>query len=133
MGSRRNLLLVCGAALLCLVTSSTALKAQGTITGKVTGQVSGQPVAGAHVLVLGSSENAVANEAGVYTLRNVRVGNAHIQVLNVGFKTANKTVTVTNGQTTPADFQLVVSIVQLADIVISNTGQVARRIEMGNV
>lgn len=133
MGSRRNLLLVCGAALLCLVTSSTALKAQGTITGKVTGQVSGQPVAGAHVLVLGSSENAVANEAGVYTLRNVRAGNAHIQVLNVGFKTANKTVTVTNGQTTQADFQLAVSIVQLADIVISNTGQVARRIEMGNV
>src|SRR5438552_1798934 len=71
MGSgSMNLLLVCGAALLCLAPSRSLLRAQGTITGKVTAET-GQPVAGAHVLVLGTTAAAVAAEDGKYTITNV--------------------------------------------------------------
>ena len=104
MGSgSRNLLLVCGAALLCLAPSRTLLRAQGTITGKVTAET-GQPVAGAHVLVLGTTAAAVAAEDGKYTITNVRAGNVDVQVLNVGYKSQKKVVNVNNGSITEANF-----------------------------
>jgi TonB-linked SusC/RagA family outer membrane protein len=132
MGSSRNLLLVCGAALLCVVPSRNALHAQGTITGKIIAEGSGQPVAGAHVLVLGTTGSAVAGEDGKYTLQNVRAGNADVQVLNVGYKSQKKAVTVNNGSITEANFVLAVAVTQLADVVISSTGQQVRRVELGN-
>lgn len=129
-----NLLFVAGTAILCIAapTRSAQAQATGTITGQITREGTGQAVAGAHILVLGSAEAAVANEAGQYTLHNVRAGSADVQVLNVGYKPAKKTVSVTGGQTTVADFQLTTSVVQLADVVVSSTGQLARRIELGN-
>ena len=121
-----------GAAILCVAPSRHALRAQGTITGKVTAEVTGRPVAGAHVLVLGSTQASVAGEDGRYTLKNVRAGSVSVQVLSVGYKSAKKSVVVTDGAGTEADFTLAVSIVQLADVVVSTTGQVTRRIELGN-
>ena len=133
MGSRgRNLLLVCGAALFSFVSPGRAAAQGGTITGKVTAEVSGQPIAGAHVLVLGSSVSAVAGEDGRYTLHNVRAGNAELQVLNVGFKTVKKSVGVSAGGTAQVDFVLATAVTQLSDVVVTATGELARRIELGN-
>lgn len=132
MGSgRRNLLLVCGAAL-WLLPARTELRAQGTITGRVTAEGSGQPIAGAHVLVLGTTLAAVAAEDGKYTIPNVRAGNADVQVLNVGFKSVKKVVTVNSGSITEANFVLTVAVTQLADVIVSSTGQLTRRVELGH-
>src|SRR3954463_15384257 len=125
MGSgSRNLLLACGAAaVLSFVPARSVLHAQGTITGKVTAEGSGQPVAGAHVLILGTTTAAVAGEDGKYTLRNVKTGNNEVQVLNVGYKAQKKTVPVNNGSITEADFVLAVAVTQLTDVVVSATGE----------
>ena len=129
----RKLLLASGAALLCVV-PATALSAQGgTVTGKVTAQGAGNPVAGAHVIVVGGQGTAVAGDDGKYTLHNVRAGTVELQALNVGYRPLKKTVTVTEGGTATLDFEMEVSVVKLADVVISATGQAgARRIELGN-
>ena len=60
------------------------LGAQGTITGRITAEGTGQPVAGARIIVLRTSQNAVAGEDGRYIIRNVRPGATDVQVLNVG-------------------------------------------------
>ena len=52
-----------------------------------------------------------------------------MQVLQVGYKSLKKTVTVTNGSTTEANFILAQAVVQLEEIVTTATGQ-QRRVEL---
>src|ERR1043166_2930669 len=128
----RKLLLASGAALLCIV-PATALSAQGgTVTGKVTAQGAGNPIGGAHVIVVGGQGTAVAGDDGKYTLHNVRAGTVELQALNVGYRPLKKTVTVTEGGTATLDFEMEVSVVKLADVVISPTGPAgAARTDLG--
>ena len=58
-----------------------SLAAQGT-TGKIEGTVrdqSGAPIAGAQVLVVGSSYNSTSNEQGYYFINNVPAGTMTVQ------------------------------------------------------
>ena len=121
--------LIGGAA--ALVLFGRPLAAQGTITGRITASGSDQPLAGARVLVLGGTQAAISAEDGKYALRGVASGSVELQVLDVGFQSVKKRATVTSGGVTVADFQLVVALVQLQDVVITATGQ-QRRVELGN-
>ena len=87
--------------------------AQGTITGKVTAEGSGQPIAGAHILVLGSTGAAVAGDDGKYTIHNVRTGNVDVQVLNVGYKSQKKQVSVNSNSITEANFVMQVAVTNM--------------------
>jgi len=51
--------------------------------------------------------------------------------LHVGYQSQKKTVTVTNGGTTTADFTMKQAIVQLDEVVTTATGQ-QRKVEIGN-
>src|SRR5439155_27331462 len=119
------------AALTLLAIAGRTIGAQATITGRVTSEAASQPLAGARVLVVATSASAIAGEDGKYTLRNVRPGVVEVQVLQVGYKSLKKTVTVTNGSTTEANFILAQAVVQLEEIVTTATGQ-QRRVELGN-
>lgn len=105
--------------------------AQGTVTGRVTAKLSGEPLADARVLALGTNLSAVTNQDGKYTLRNVRSGTVDIQVLHVGHSGVKQTITVTDGQSTTADFSMDLAIVRLQDVVTTATGE-QRKIELGN-
>jgi len=102
---RWRILAAAGAAL-TLLTAAGRLHAQGTITGKVTAQGSAQPLADARVLVIGTTIAATTGEDGKYTLRNIPVGSAQLQVLRVGYQSVKRAVTVNNGGTVNADFDL---------------------------
>src|SRR5262249_20846301 len=58
-------------------------------------------------------------------------GSVDLQVLHVGYTSAKKTVTVTAGTTTTADFALAIAVVRLQDVVTTATGQ-QRKVELGN-
>jgi len=116
---------------LLIVIASGLAHAQGTVTGKVTGQAGGQPIADTRILLIGTNLSAVSGEDGSYTIRNVPAGSAQVQALRVGFKSERKTVTVTSGASTTADFQLSIAVAQLDEVVTTATGQ-QRRVELGN-
>jgi TonB-linked SusC/RagA family outer membrane protein len=111
--------------------SATAAWSQGTITGRAVAQGNNVPLADARVLALGTNASATTGQDGKYTLTNVRAGSVELQVLHMGYTTAKKTVTVTAGQTTTADFELEVAIVKLQEVVTTATGQ-QRKVELGN-
>src|SRR5439155_2828210 len=116
---------------LCTFGVAPTTQAQGTITGRVVVQGTTQPLADARVLALGTNSSGTSAEDGKYTLSNVRSGTVDVQVLRMGYTAVKKTVTVTAGATTTADFELAVSVVRLQDVVSTATGQ-QRRIELGN-
>src|SRR5438034_9682343 len=65
---------------------------QATVTGRITDQASSQPVQDARVIVLGTSLVTLSGQDGHYTLRNVPVGTADVQVLRVGYQQQKKSV-----------------------------------------
>jgi carboxypeptidase family protein/TonB-dependent receptor-like protein len=90
------------------------------VTGKIEGTVSdpaGAPVAGAQVLILGSSFGAVTNDKGYYFINNVPVGTHTLRAQFIGFTPAEvRGVRVQGGQTATQDIKMESSAVQLGTI-----------------
>jgi TonB-linked SusC/RagA family outer membrane protein len=102
-----------------------------TITGRVTDQASGAPLGDARVYLLGSALVTATNADGRYTLRGVPAGAAEIRAIRVGYTEQKKPVAVTAGGATTVDFAMAPSVVKLAEVVTTATGQ-QRRVELGN-
>jgi TonB-linked SusC/RagA family outer membrane protein len=111
--------------------TARAVTAQGTITGRVTAAEGGRPLAGAHVLLVGTQAVATTAEDGSYTLKNLAAGTAQLQALHVGYESQKRPVTVNKDETTKVDFSLKAAVVQLQEVVTTATGQ-QRRVELGN-
>jgi TonB-linked SusC/RagA family outer membrane protein len=107
------------------------LHAQGTISGQVTSSRDGAALSDARVLVVGSTAAAMTGADGRYELRNVQAGPVQVQVLRIGHASQKRSVTVTAGQTTTADFKLEPAVLNLQEVVVTATGQ-QRRVELGN-
>jgi hypothetical protein len=108
-------------AVVALAVGAQALWAQGT-TGKVEGSVSdpsGQPVAGAQVLVRGTSLGAVTNSSGYYFINNVPAGAYTLMAVYIGFQPNEvRNVRVLADQTLTVNFALQ-SAVELGAITVT--------------
>jgi hypothetical protein len=108
-------------AVVALAFAATSLAAQGT-TGKLEGTVSdptGQPVAGAQVLVRGTSLGAVTNSAGYWFINNVPAGTYTLMAVYIGFQPNEvRNVRVLADQTLTVNFALQ-SAVELGAITVT--------------
>ena len=108
-------------AVVALAVGAQALWAQGT-TGKIEGSVSdpsGQPVAGAQVLVRGTSLGAVTNSSGYYFINNVPAGTYTFMAVYIGFQpTEVRNARVLADQTLTVNFALA-SAVELGAITVT--------------
>lgn len=123
--------LVLRALALSLVAVTSAQAQRGTIRGRVTEEGNDRPVPQTQVGIVGSALGTVTDGDGRYVINNVTPGQVALRVVRIGFGGQTKTVTVTAGQTTTADFQLTAVVMKLNPIVTTATGQ-QRRIEVGN-
>jgi iron complex outermembrane receptor protein len=77
-----------GAAVAAVVPAVASAQASaGVISGRVTDQATGQPVQAVQVQVVGTSQGALTNERGEFSIRGVRPGNATLRVLRIGTAT----------------------------------------------
>src|SRR5438874_1116617 len=124
-----------GVAVASLVAAgSTAgpLSAQGTVSGQITDKTNQQPIAGASVLVVGTSLQARTGREGRYSITNVAPGQYRVQVRFIGYATATQAVTVTAGQPATLDVVLTAAAVPLDVVVVSATGEEQQKRELGN-
>src|SRR5438067_1984973 len=105
---------------------------QGTVAGQVTDKSNQQAVAGAAVLVVGTSLQARTGREGRYSITNVPPGRYQVQVRFIGFATATQPVSVTAGQSATLDFALTPAAVPLDVVVVSATGEEQQKRELGN-
>ena len=103
----------------------------GVVTGRVTNAANGQPIPGAQVVAVGAQRGAQANDDGTYRLTNVAAGAVRIQALRIGYAAQTRSVTVSDGGTTTADFALAVTATQLDVVTTTATGQSQRQRESG--
>jgi len=105
---------------------------QGAIAGHITDKSNQQPVAGAEVLVLGTSLQTRTGRDGQYTITKVPAGQYSVQVRLIGYGTTTANVTVTPSGSASLDFAVSPAAVPLDAIVVSATGQEQLKRELGN-
>lgn len=84
----------------------TVTPAKGNLTGTVRNAANGQPISGATVAISGGP-STTTNSSGVYTFNDLDPATYTLNVSKAGFNPASDTATVTAGQTTTKDFNLV--------------------------
>ncbi|MEO5818066.1 MAG: carboxypeptidase regulatory-like domain-containing protein [Gemmatimonadaceae bacterium] len=103
---------------LAWLAATTAAHAQGT--GRVTGQVVSSegsiPLAGATIVLVGTTRATLTDNTGRFTLADVPAGSRRIQARRLGFVSQTLPITVTSGQATNVNVVLVVSPLQLEEI-----------------
>jgi outer membrane cobalamin receptor len=82
------------------------LLANGTITGKVTDKQSGEPLAGANILVVGTSLGDASDAEGNYTIHNVPDGTHKVKASFIGFDLEEQEVMISSGSTATVNFEL---------------------------
>ena len=112
--------------------SAVARAQHGTVAGRVTDQANGQPLVGARVTVMGTSLVTISRAEGRYQIANVPAGQVTVRATLIGYAAASRSTTVGAGETATADLTLVLSPYSLDEVVVTATGEQAKK-QIGNV
>lgn len=125
---RKTTVLVLAVALGIFAFHTDARAQQGAIAGQVTDANTAEPVAGATVRVEGTDIGAVTSPDGSYRVTGVGPGTVTLVVRRLGYRRAERTVDVSEGETIRVDIALEVSRVQLGEVVAAvQAAEVERR------
>ena len=106
--------------------------AGGTIVGRVTDSTTDSGLNGAQVRIEGMPKlSAVTSDSGHFTLRNVPAGDQVLQIRLFGYRPAERTVTVVEGERTTVRIVMAPVPTVLSGVVTTAVGQQARY-EVGN-
>jgi TonB-dependent starch-binding outer membrane protein SusC len=119
------------AALLCAAPAVAAAQT-GSVTGTVVDQATNEPLRGAQVSVAGTNLGTLTNAEGSYTIRNVPAGEQELRATIIGYRTGRETVTVAADEVATASFALQQTAIAVEGLVVTATGEQARRRELGN-
>jgi TonB-dependent starch-binding outer membrane protein SusC len=122
------------AAGVLLLSAFTPLAAQntGVIRGKVTEAGTGRPVPDARVTITGRQQGAVTSASGDYVIPSVPAGTAELLARRIGYGRSTRTVTVTAGAETRADFTISMTASVLDAVIVTGTGGNAEKRSLGN-
>ena len=107
------------AAAWLLFGASPASAQQGAVTGTVTDAGNGEPISGAQVFIRGTNLGTLTSQDGSYRLEGVPTGQQTVRVRLIGYQTASRTVNVSAGQASTADFQLSQTALKLQEVVVT--------------
>ena len=104
----RYLFFICWIAVILLLGSSLLTYGQSTavLTGNVTDATTGKPMPFANVYVNGSTQGAVTDEKGAYTLTLLSLGSLEIVASFVGYESAAQKIRFENTSPQKANFRL---------------------------
>lgn len=123
-----------GAAAFALACLAPGLSGQGagSIAGQVTEEGSLRPLSSVQVFIEGTGIGTFTNASGDFVLLNVPAGEQTLTVRLVGYRQASETVTVAAGETQTVDFALIVTAVQMDEIVVTGTGVATEKRRLGH-
>jgi outer membrane receptor protein involved in Fe transport len=111
-----------------LITTNIILAQSGKISGNITDAKSGDPLAGANIVVKGTTMGAAANVDGSYYIINVPPGTYTVSASLIGYESVSQTdVEVVIGQTTQIDFKLSETAITTAEVVITANQPVVKK------
>jgi TonB-linked SusC/RagA family outer membrane protein len=113
------------AMIVCLVALVLPCAAEAQQPGVVAGSVvddAGAPLSGAQVDIAGLGLGTLANQQGRYRITGVPAGEITVRATLIGYATAERRVSVREGETVTADFRLSVTALELEGLVAVGYG-----------
>ena len=105
-----------------------APRGTGRVVGVVTDQA-GQPLPSVQVLIVGTTLGTLTGPDGRFTIGGLAAGTVSVRAQRIGFAPQTREVTVANGQTAEATFQLTAAAAQLTAVsVVGYTNEQRRDI-----
>ncbi|QJW91156.1 TonB-dependent receptor [Spirosoma taeanense] len=104
----------------CFLPLAAQAQPVATLQGNVTTS-DGNPAEAVTVSLKGKSQGAITNDKGAYTLSRVKAGTYTVQVSAVGLKTAEKVITLGQGENASLDFVLAENTAQLQEVIVSGS------------
>ena len=102
----RNVTLLAMAAGLLFQSQSLTAQAQGTITGVVLDEATQRPLSSVQVHIPSIQMGTLSNDSGRFLLLNVPAGVHTLRAEQVGYGSAEQSVTVASGQTLTVNLEL---------------------------
>lgn len=127
--------------ILCLILTLSALtsyadstsdkkpKTDANLNGHVIDKNTGEHIPFFTVTLKGSTIGTATDETGHYFLKNLPLGTHTIRVNGVGYRSAEKQVTLKKGETKELNFEIEEDIIQLETVVISANKNATSRME----
>jgi TonB-dependent starch-binding outer membrane protein SusC len=116
-------------SLCCLAALPAQASAQGAIAGTVTASGSQDPIAGAQVIVIGSTLRAPTDDRGRFRLSDVAGANVMLEVRRIGYKVARVPARVGDEEVKIA---LTLNPTSLEAVVVTGTPGASQKRELGN-
>lgn len=107
------------AVAMLLLGTSPASAQDGAVTGTVSDAQTGEPISGAQVFVQGTNLGTLTDQSGAYRLEGVPGGQQTVRVRLIGYAAASRSVQVSAGQATSANFQLQQRAIALDEVVVT--------------
>lgn len=104
-------------------------KTDANLNGHVIDKNTGEHVPFFTVLLKGSTIGTATDETGHYFLKNLPIGTYTVRVNGVGYRSAEKQITLKKGETHELNFQVEEDIIQLETVVISANKNETNRME----
>ncbi|MBW3553255.1 MAG: SusC/RagA family TonB-linked outer membrane protein [Gemmatimonadetes bacterium] len=120
------------AALLWMLPAGLIAQQTGTIQGTVTDAESLRPLAGVQLQVVGTRLGGLTNADGRFMITGVPAGEQTVRATSIGYRTVERTVSVTAGATASLDMALAASAISLDEIVVTGTAGATQRRALGN-
>ncbi len=102
--------------------SAVAQPEGGQIRGSIVDAGSGEALPGVNVMLAGTSRGTVSDMNGNYSVKQVPAGQYTVTVSLVGYKQANKPVSVADGKTVTVDCRLSPTSVQMNTVIVTGQG-----------
>lgn len=118
--------------LVCAFSLSAGIYAQGVIRGTVT-DTDGETVPGASVLIVELNRGDATDADGDYRIENVPSGTYTVTVTFIGYKTFERTVTVSSNQETVLNATLEFDSIGLDELVVSGYAVTTKRELTGSI
>ena len=127
----RSLISVSAMGAAMAFTAGPLVAQTGTVTGLVADASTTQPLSGAQVSISAENVGGLTRANGRFLIPGLPVGIHSLEVRIIGYATQTTDVTVSAGETTLADFQLEAEAIALDEIVVTGTGGVTSRRQLG--
>ena len=125
---RVRFLMLCGWLIACAFVGPAAAQGLGNVTGVVTDD-EGIPLAGAFVLIDGTSIAAITDPDGSYAVTGIPAGRQVLVVTYVSYRTERRDVDVVAGDTATEHVTLVVDLLDLERVVVTGASNPKVKLE----
>ncbi len=131
-GLRAFLALAAGAALFGATAAGAQAQQTGIVEGTVTQAETQEPISGAQVFVVGTQRGTLTGADGTYRITGVPAGTQEVRATLIGYRATTQQVDVAPDATVTVNLTLREGAIAVEGLVVTATGEQARRRELGN-